>query len=184
MNQFIQAKKGEFLKSLDYFRKDIGTLRTGRANPGMLEGILVEVYGAKTPINGVAAINVQDAQSLVIVPWDKSNVKEVEKALVEANLGVGVVNEGDKVRLTIPKMTEENRKELVKKLNEKMEKNRISTRQLRDEIKNAIEAAEKGKTISEDDKFRFIKELDEEVARHNDELKAIKDKKEQEIMTI
>ena len=106
MNQFIQAKKGEFLKSLDYFRKDIGTLRTGRANPGMLEGILVEVYGAKTPINGVAAINVQDAQSLVIAPWDKSNVKEVEKALVEANLGVGVVNEGDKVRLTIPKMTE------------------------------------------------------------------------------
>ena len=184
MNQFLQAKNGEFVKVIDHFKKDIGTLRTGRANPGMLEGIAVESYGIKTPINGVASISVQDAQSLIIAPWDRSLVKEIEKALVEANLGVGVINEGDKVRLTIPRMTEENRRELVKKLNERMEKTRISLRQARDEIKNAIEAAEKAKTIPEDDKFRFMKELDEEVARRNEELKTIKDKKEQEIMTI
>jgi ribosome recycling factor len=184
MNKYIQAKNADFIKVIDFFKKDISALRTGRANPGMLEGITVEVYGARTPINGVASINVQDAQSLVIAPWDKNNVKEVEKALVEANLGVGVINEGDKVRITVPRMTEENRRELVKKLNEKTEHSRISFRQVRDEIKGTIEAAEKNKEISEDDKFRFMKELDEEVVKKNDELKVLRDKKEQDIMTI
>lgn len=184
MNQFIQIKKDEFTKIINFFKRDIATLRTGRANPSILEGIIVEYYGIKTPLNGVAAINVADAQSLVVAPWDKNIAKEVEKAVVEANLGVGVINEGDKVRLTIPKMTEENRKELVKKLNDKIEHSRISLRKLRDEIKGSIEQAEKNKTISEDDRFRFIKELDEEVAKKNDEMKTIRDKKEQEIMTI
>lgn len=184
MNQYLQSKNDDFNKAIDFFKKDIAALRTGRANPNMLEGLTVEAYGARTPINGLASINVQDSQSLVVVPWDKGIVKDIEKALVEADLGVGVINEGDKVRLSIPRMTEENRKELVKKLNERMEHARISVRQVREEVKTGIEAAEKDKAISEDDKFRFVKELDDEVAKINDEIKAIRDKKEQEIMTI
>lgn len=184
MNQYLQNKQGEFQKAIDFFKKDITSLRTGRANPSMLDGILVEAYGAKTPLNGVASITVSDAKSMLVAPWDKSVLKDVEKSIIEAGLGVGVVNEGGKIRITIPQMTEENRKDLVKKLNEKMEDVRISTRQVRDDVKETIEEAETNKEISEDDKYRFLGELDEEVKKRNDEVKAIRDKKEEEIMTI
>ena len=99
-------------------------------------------------------------------------------------MGLGVVNEGDKIRLTVPKMTEENRKDLVKKLNERMEKAKVHIRQIREEIKKDIETAEDNKEISEDDKFRFVKELDEYVNKTNEEIKNVRDKKEEEIMTI
>ena len=184
MNKYIQAKQGEFQKVLDFFKKDISVLRTGRANPSVLDGILVEAYGAKTPLSGVGSINVSDARSMVVSPWDKSVMKDIEKAIVEAGLGFGVVNEGEKIRLTLPMMTEENRRDLVKKLNEKMEGARVNLRKVRDEIKADIENAEGDKEISEDDKFRFLKELDEEVKAKNDEVKNIRDKKEEDIMTI
>lgn len=169
---------------MDFFKKDIATLRTGRANPSVLDGILVDAYGVKTPLNGVGSISVTDARSMVIAPWDKNVLKDIEKALVEADLGFGVVNEGDKIRLTLPLMTEENRRDLVKKLNEKMEDARVSVRQVRDEIKGDIEAAEESKEITEDDKFRFLRELDEEVKKNNDEIKNTRDKKEEDIMTV
>lgn len=184
MNKYIQTKQGEFQKVLEFFKKDISVLRTGRANPSVLDGILVDAYGAKTPLNGVGSITVSDARSMVISPWDKSVLKDIEKAIVEANLGFGVVNEGDKIRLTLPMMTEENRRDLVKRLNEKMEGARVNLRKVRDEIKADIEKAEGDKEISEDDKFRFLKELDEEVKAKNDEVKTIRDKKEEDIMTI
>lgn len=184
MNKYIQAKRGDFSKTIDFFKKDIASLRTGRANPGVLDGILVEAYGAKTPLVGLASITVPEAHSLVVSPWDKSIIKEVEKAITAAALGLNPVNEGAQIRLVVPQLTEENRRELAKRLSEKMETGRISLRQTRDEIKEAIEAAFKNKEISEDDKFRFVKELDEEVSRRNDELKKIKEKKEEEIMTI
>ncbi len=184
MNKYVQAKQGEFQKVLEFFRKDISVLRTGRANPSVLDGILVDAYGSKTPLSGVGSINVSDARSMVISPWDKSVLKDIEKAIVEANLGFGVVNEGDKIRLTLPLMTEENRRDLVRKLNEKMEGSRVNLRKVRDEIKDDIEKAEGDKEISEDDKFRFLKELDEEVKSKNDEVKNIRDKKEEDVMTI
>lgn len=184
MNKYLESNQGEFNKVVEYFKKEISVLRTGRANPGVLDNIFVEAYGAKTPLNGIGSINVADSRSMTINPWDKNILKEIEKAIVEADLGFGVVNEGDKIRLTLPIMTEENRKNLVKKLNEKMEEARIGVRRVRDEIKTAIETAEDNKEISEDDKYRFIKELDEEVAKRNDEIKGIRDKKEEEVMTI
>ncbi|PLX20895.1 ribosome recycling factor [Candidatus Parcubacteria bacterium] len=184
MNSYIEEKQGDFENILDFFKKDISSLRTGRANPAILEGVFVEAYGVKTPLNGVANINVLDSQSLTVAPWDKNIIKDVEKAIVDADLGFGVVNDGDKLRLTVPQMTEENRKDLVKKLNEKMEKSRISVRQLRDDIKDNIEKDEKDKEITEDDKFSFIKELDEKIRAFNDEIKAVRDAKESDIMTI
>ena len=184
MNQYIQAKQEEFVKAIDFFQKEISSIRTGRANPNILEGVQVNAYGVKTPLSGVATVSVPDGQSIVVAPWDKNIAKEVEKAIADAELGVGVVNEGDKIRLTVPKMTEENRRELVKKLNEKMEAARIAIRQARDDIKNSIESAEKDKEIAEDDKFKFLSELDEEVGKQNDELKELRDKKEKDIMTV
>lgn len=184
MNQYILEKEDEFAKVIDYFKKEIGSLRTGRANPNMLDGIMVDAYGTKTPLNGVASVSVPDAQSITVAPWDKSIIKDVEKAIVNANLGVGVVNEGTQIRVTVPKMTEENRVSLVKKLNEKMEEARIKNRKIRDEVKESIEDAFAEKEVTEDEKFKFIKELDDEVGEKNDELKSIRDKKEEDIMTI
>jgi len=184
MNQYIQAKQNDLAKVIEFFKKDISSLRTGRANPSILDNIMVEAYGAKTALVGLASITVPEARSIVITPWDKSISKEIEKAIVAADIGINPVNEGVKIRLVVPQLTEENRHELVKKLSEKMEAARISLRKIRDEIKELIEAAFKNKGMSEDDKFRFFKELDEEIATRNDELKGIKDKKEEEIMTI
>jgi len=184
MNQYIQAKQADFTKAVDFFKKDISTIRTGRANPSILDGIFVEAYGTKTALVGLASINVPEARSIVITPWDKSITKDIEKAITVADIGVNPVNEGDKIRLVVPQLTEENRKELVKKLSEKMEDARIAMRQIRDEIKNMIEDSFKDKSMNEDDKFRFIKELDEEIFKQNETLKSIKEKKETEIMTI
>jgi len=184
MNIYIQKKQAEWQKAIDFFKKDISSLRTGRANPSLLDGVSAEAYGVKSPLNSLANINVSDGASITVSPWDKNIIKEIETAIVKANLGVNIVNEGDKIRITIPKMTEENRKELVKKLCERQEKARVAVRQIREEIKADIERAEENKEINEDDKFRFIKELDEEVGKMNDELKKTRDKKEEDIMTV
>lgn len=184
MNIYIQNKKDEFDRAIDFFKKDLASVKVGRANPSMLDGVFVEAYGVKNPINAVANIAVADAKSITLTPWDKGVSKSIEKAVVDANLGVGVVNEGDKIRINIPQMTEENRKDSVKKVNEKQEKAKVSIRQIREEVKSSIESAFSGKEIGEDDKFRFIKELDEEVGRINDAIKEIRDKKEKEVMEI
>ncbi len=184
MNEYVKIKQENFEKAIEFFKKEISSIRTGRANPGILEGVQVEAYGVMNPINGVGNIAVADAKTITITPWDKGIIKDIEKSLVEANLGVGVINEGDKIRLSVPQMTEENRKDLVKKLNEKMEQARIKIRQVRDEIKGDIEGVEKAKEIGEDEKFTFIEELDKEVSRLNDEIKEIRDKKEADIMTV
>ena len=184
MNQYLLEKKPEFDKVVEFFKKDINSLRTGRASTMMLEGITIEAYGIKNPLVSVGNVSIADSKSITITPWDKGILKDIEKAIMEANLGLGVVNEGDKIRLTVPPVTEENRKELVKKLNEKNEHAKVSARQVREAVKKAIEEAEKDGAISEDDRERFMKEMDEEVKKINDELKAVRDKKEEEIMTI
>ena len=184
MSSFVQDNQDEFSSVIDFFKRDITSLRTGRANPVMLDSVQVEAYGVMNPLNGVANVTVSDSRSFVITPWDRGVTKAVEKGIVEANLGLGVVNEGDKIRLSIPPLTEENRKELVKKLNERLEKARISLRQVREDVKSSIEEAFAAKEIAEDEKFRVEKELDEFIAKKNDELKELRDKKEKDIMEI
>lgn len=184
MNAYIQKKQADFQNIIDFFHKDLSKMRAGRANPSLLDGITAEAYGMRTPLNGLANISVTDAMSMTVTPWDKGALKDIEKALIEANLGVSVVNEGDKIRVSVPQMTEENRKDIVKKMHERMEESRISIRQIRDKVKEDIERAEEEKEVNEDDKYRFIKELDEEVKKKNEELESIRKKKEEEIMKI
>lgn len=184
MSNFVSDNQEKFSSVVEFFKHDIVSLRTGRANPVMLDGVQVEAYGVMGSLNGVANITVADSRSFIITPWDKSVTKAVEKGIVEANLGLGIVNEGDKIRLSIPPLTEENRKELVKKLNERMEKARISLRQVREEVKSIIETAFEAKEVTEDEKFRSEKELDEFIAKKNEEIKDLRDKKEKDIMEI
>jgi ribosome recycling factor len=184
MHNYLLDKQIEFTSVLDFFKRDIANLRTSRANPSILDGVQIEAYGVMNPVNAVANISLADSHSITLTPWDKSVIKDIEKALIEADLGLGVVNEGDKIRLSVPAMTEENRRETVKKLNEKMEKARISLRQKREEIRGEVDRAEEAKEMSEDDKFRIMKDLDELVGKKNDELKEIRDLKEKDIMEI
>ncbi len=184
MNEYISERENDFDNAIEHFKTNIKTLRTGRASPSLLEGVQVEVYGINSPLKALANINMEDPRTLVVVPWDKNTIRNVEKAIETADLGVNVGNEGEKIRVSIPEMTEEKRKDMVKKLNEKLENARISIRHIRDEIKSDIEDAEKNKEITEDDKFRCIKELDEEIDNKNNSLKQIRDKKEEDIMHI
>ncbi len=184
MNIYLEQKQEEFQKVIDFFKKEISKLRVGRASAAILEGVFVEVYGTRMPVQGVANINIQDSKNMTVEPWDKSVLKEVEKAISDAQLGVNINDDGEKIRITLPQITEETRKELTKKLNEKLEQARISVRQVREEVKKEIEEAEKNKDITEDDRYDFIEELDKEVDRVNNELKDIRDKKEEDIMTV
>jgi ribosome recycling factor len=183
-NIYIDQKKEEFEKIINHFKKELSGLRTGRAQATLVENIQVEAYGAMTPLMQLASISVPDAQSISIEPWDKNIIKDIEKALNYANLGFSVVNAGDKLIAKIPPMTEENRKDLLKILNQKAEESKISIRQVRDDIKENILAAEKNKEITEDDKYKFLTDLDNLVSEYNKKIDELVKDKEQEIMKV
>ncbi|MBL7058681.1 ribosome recycling factor [Patescibacteria group bacterium] len=184
MNIFIEENQEEYKKAVAFFVTNISSLRTGRATAAIFDRVFVNVYGTLSPLNSISSITVSDPKSMIINTWDKSLLKDTEKALTEANLGVSVVNEGDKLRVIFPQMTEENRLHLVKQLNEKHETAKISIRQIRDEIKTSIEKAQIEKEITEDDKFKYLRELEDKTKEMYNELKEIRDKKEADIMTV
>lgn len=180
----IDDHKINFNGAIDHFISDIATLKTGRANPAVLDSLKVEVYGTYTPINQIASISVPEARSIIIQPWDKSVTNNIDKAIRESDLGLSSVNEGDKIRIVIPQMTEESRKEIVKTLNKKIEEARIAIRGVRDGIKEEILAAEKNKEFGEDEKYSLIEQLDKVTGEFNDKIKELGEKKEKEIMTV
>jgi ribosome recycling factor len=180
----IKDHQEEFSKIIEHFKTEIASLKTGRANPALLDGIRVEAYGTLTPINQVASVTISDARSLVVTPWDKSVVKEIEKAIVESDLNLNPANDGEKIRINLPALNEESRKELVKVLNHKAEEARIALRLVRDKIKELIIEAEKNKEFGEDEKFSLLEELDKKIGEYNDEVKVIVADKETEIMTV
>ena len=184
MEQFLDNYKPDFEKSVGILSEALTTLRVGRANPIMVENIMVEAYGAQAPLKQMASITVPEARTILVTPWDKAIIKDIAKAIELANIGISPVNEGAQLRLTVPALTEESRKELVKSIGEKMEKTRIAIRQIRDKAKDNIVKQEKNKQLTEDDKYDLQKKLDELVKDYNEKIKAMGDKKEQEIMTL
>jgi ribosome recycling factor len=183
-NQFIEQKKAEFDEAVEHFKKEISSLRTGRAQTILVENVMVEAYGAQTPLKQLASISIPEAKSISIEPWDKSIAKDVEKALAYSNLGLSVVNTGEKIIANLPSMTEENRKGLVKLLNQKTEEAKISLRQIRDKVKEAILTAEKNKDITQDDRYQFVADLDNFISECNKKIEEIAANKETEITTI
>ncbi|MBI4458312.1 ribosome recycling factor [Candidatus Uhrbacteria bacterium] len=180
----LRPFRPEFDATIDFLKQDLSTLRTGRANPGMVEHVSVEAYGSRMELVGVASISVPDARTLVIEPWDKSVLKDVERGLIDANLGVNPVVSGNTIRIVMPPPTEESRRNLVKMMNEKLENARIGVRGAREKAKAVIVEAEKNKEISEDEKYRYLEELDKMAAGFNERIKLIGTEKEKEIMTI
>ena len=171
-------------KSIQSFKKDIGTLRTGRANASMLDMIKVDVYGQQMPINQIGTINVPEARTISIQVWDQSNVVLVDKAIKESDLGVNPQVDGQIVRIRIPDLTEERRKDLIKVLKGMGEKSKVSIRNIRREANDKLKELLKDKTIGEDDEKKFEKIIQNFT---DNNIKKIDEKvisKEKEIMTI
>lgn len=184
MSQFIEGFNSEFNRIIDHFKGETEKLKAGRATPALVEDILIESYGVKTPLKQVGSISIPEPSLLVIEPWDKTLLKEIEKALSQSNLDLSVSISESVVRGKISPLTEEKRKQIIKLLNDKKEESKVSLRQARDKIRKEIEQNEKDKEISEDDKFNYQKELDEIIKDKSQEIEDFSKKKEEEIMTV
>lgn len=180
----IDEYKNLFEKNIEHLKKELTTIRTGRANPSLVENILIEAYNTKTPLKQLASVTVAEAKSLIIQPWDKNIIKDIEKHLAQVGLDVTIRNEGNFLRILLPNLTEENRKNLVKILSQKLENARVAIRSLRDEIRGKILNAEKSKEIGEDEKFRLLEKLDKTTKDYIDKIEESGEKKKEEILTI
>ncbi|MFA5134659.1 MAG: ribosome recycling factor [Patescibacteria group bacterium] len=180
----IEDKKLQFEKAIDHLKNELDTIRTGRANPSLVEKIPVEYYGTKTPMQQLATISIPDAKSILIQPWDKNALKEIEKAIQNSQLGLNPVNEGTFLRLPIPPLTEDRRKELSKVANQKTEESRITIRNIREDIWRTIKDQKTKGEISEDDMYLQQKELQKIVDKYNTSAKELGEEKEKEIMTL
>ncbi len=165
----------------EWLGKEYLGIRTGRATPVLLDGILVESYGSKLPINQIATIGVEDARTLRISPWDASQVKEIEKAIVSANLGISVATDDLGSRVSFPELTAERRGVLIKLLKDKLEDARISLRSERDKVWGDIQKQERDGEISEDEKFNYKEEMQKIIDEAGKKLEALAAKKEEEI---
>ena len=171
-------------KAVDATRREFGAIRTGRASPALLERITVEYYGVQTPVNQVATITVPEPRLLVVQPWDKSMIKEVERALLKSELGLTPSTDGTVIRLPIPALTEERRRELVKVVRKHGEEGRVAIRNIRRDHKDKLEQLEKGGKISEDDSRRAVDELQKLTDRYIKEIETLLSTKEAEIMEV
>ena len=183
-NEFIKKHQEEIDKTIEHFKAEIAALRTGRANPAMVENVFVEAYGAKTPLIQLASISVPEARTIRIEPWDKNIIKDIEKGINEANLGVQAVVDGNIIRINIPALTEESRQELIKLLRERHERAKIAIRNIREDIKEALIEAERNNELTEDDKYKFVEELDKATEDWNTKLNELAEAKEKEILTV
>ena len=184
MNNALVETEKRMKGAVEAFQGELTTLRTGRASLALVDGINIDYYGSQTPLNQVAALSVPDPTTITIAPWEPKVLAEIEKALLRSNLGLTPNNDGKVVRLNIPALTEERRKELVKVAHEVAEEARNEIRQIRREGNDSIKDLEKNKEISEDqmhDGQEQVQNLtDNYVGRVNDIL----EKKEQEIMEV
>jgi ribosome recycling factor len=183
-NDIIELHREGMDSALAHLEKESKKLRTGRANPALVEALEIDNYGAPTPIKQIANISVPEARQLLVQPWDKSSLEAVEKAIKDADLGANLSNDGIAVRLTFPPMTEENRIDLAKVLGTKAEESRVGVRTAREDAWKEIQKEEKDGNISEDEKFAGKDALQEVVDEYNGKIEEMKKKKEEEIMTI
>lgn len=182
--KLIVQKKPEFDKFLNHFHTELSTLRTGRANTAIVENVSVDLYGTANPIKNIASISVADAKTIVIQPWDKNALSPIEKSIQSANLGLNPVNDGQRIRITLPALNEERRLELVRELKQLAENTRVRVRNIREEIWRDVGKMLKNKVITEDQKYEAQEELKKLMDEYHEKIREISDKKEKEIMTI
>ena len=169
-------------KAMDALRRDLNTIRTGRAAPSLLDRVSVEYYGAPTPLNQIAGISAPDARTLMIQPWDRGSLGAIEKAIMKSDIGLQPNNDGTVIRLNIPQLTEDRRKQFVKQVHGMAEDAKVAVRNIR---RDAVQQIGKlGGEVSEDDERRGNQQLDEVSKRYTDEAEKIGKAKEQELLEV
>ncbi|HBB19892.1 MAG: ribosome recycling factor [Ruminococcus sp.] len=184
MKATIATAKEKMNKTLNALGNEFASIRAGRANPGVLDKVLVDYYGAPTPVNQMAAVSVSEARILVIQPWDKSTLKLIEKAIQASDIGINPTNDGNVIRLAFPQLTEERRKELCKNVKKYGEEAKVTIRSTRRDTLDKLKKMQKNSEITEDD----LKDAEKKVQDLTDQFCADVDKsvadKEKEIMTV
>lgn len=171
-------------KSIEHYKLDLASLRAGRANPAMLDKIMVDYYGEATPINQLANITVPEARLIVIQPWDKTSIPEIEKAILKSDLGVNPNNDGNVIRIAIPQLTEERRKDIVKLVRKKSEEAKVAIRNIRREANDMLKSSEKDKLISEDENKKAMDDIQKLTDKYIKDIDIIQQAKEKDIMEV
>ena len=171
-------------KAVEALKQDIASLRTGRASSALIERITVDYYGAPTPINQVASISVPEARLLVIQPWDRKMLTDIEKAIQKSDLGINPNNDGQAIRLAIPPLNEERRREMVKTLHKKLDEHKVAVRNVRRDAQDKLRDREKKKEVSEDELKRSTERLQKLTDRYIDEMDKVGKAKELEILEV
>jgi ribosome recycling factor len=171
-------------KAMDALRRDLSTIRTGRASPGLLDRVTVDYYGTSTPLNQLAGISVPEPRMLVVQPWDRGSIGAIEKAIQKSELGLNPSSDGQVIRLAIPALTEERRKQLVKQVHQLTEDGKVSVRNIRRDAMDHVRKLMTDKQISEDDERRAEHQVDELTKKFTDEADKIGKAKEHEVMEV
>ena len=169
-------------KAVKAYEKELTRVRTGRATPSLLDGITVDYYGSQMPINQVASISVPESRQLMVQPWDQNVLPEIEKAILKSELGLTPNNDGKVIRVSIPPLTEERRKELVKLVNKMAEEARVAVRNIRRDFMERLKKMKKDKEISEDEMYKLQDELQKITDKHIEAIDEVRSEKEKEIM--
>jgi ribosome recycling factor len=178
------AAKTRMEKAVDDFRKELASVRTGRANAAILDQVRVDYHGTPMPVNQLGSVTIPDATMLVISPWDPSAVPLIDKAVRASDLGLNPTTDGKVVRIPIPSPTEERRKELVKHIHKALENHRTAIRNIRRDLKEAIDKLEKDKKISQDEQKRALEDLDKLSQSETKKVEELSATKEKEVMEI
>lgn len=180
----LAQAKARMEKAVEDFRKDLASVRTGRANVALLDAIRVDYHGTPMAINQLGTLNVPDAATIVISPWDPGAVAPIDKAIRTSDLGLNPSNDGKVVRVPIPPLTEDRRKDLVKHVHKVLENHRTAIRNVRRDLKEAVEKLEKEKKISEDDRKRSLDELEKLTHAETKKIEDLSAAKEKEVLEI
>ena len=180
----IKSAEDKLKKTLEALQKDYGTLRAGRATPSLLDKVMVDYYGTATPVNQIANVTVPEPRMIMIKPYDRSSLKDIERAIQKSDLGLTPNSDGTTIRLAIPQPTQERRKELVKVVSKKAEEAKVAMRNIRRDANEAIKKLEKGKEITEDDRKDAQEEMQKLLDKYIKLVDGVKATKEKEVMVV
>jgi ribosome recycling factor len=180
--EVLKDTEDKMKHSLDSMNREFSEVRTGRANPHMVEGIKVDYYGTPTLLKQIASISVPDARLIVIQPWDMTAIPEIEKAILKSNLGLNPANDGKLIRLAVPQLSKERREEMIKLIKDVAEKSRVSLRTIRRDANELIKKMEQEKKMPEDDKFKSQDEIQKLTDRYMEKVEGVLKEKEKELI--
>lgn len=184
LSEFQKTLNDRFAKIESILKEEFISLRTGRANASLVENIQVTYYGSQSPLKQMAQITTPDSSQISIQPWDKSSLADIELAIRNSGLNLNPVNDGSAIRVMLPPMTEDRRKELIKLVHAKAEEAKIAARNVRGEIWESVQNKEKAGELTQDDRDSSREELDKQIATFNDKLVSLSKEKEEEIIKV